>query len=202
MPLVLGITGGIATGKSTVARILAELGAQVISADQISREVMAKDTPVYHDVVARFGQGILTPNGDIDRAALAQIVFSDAKARRDLEHITHPRIISCVQEIIDEFRANPPSPRAVLVAEIPLLYECSLANMVDKVVVVAAEQETQVRRLTTGCRISRDEAFRRIGAQMPVEQKARLADWVVHNDGTVEELKQSVRGIWEKISLL
>ena len=163
---------------------------------------MAKNTPAYHEIVVRFGRGILTPQGDIDRKALADVVFADDDARRDLELITHPRIISRMQEIIDGFRANPPSPRAVLVAEIPLLYECSLANMVDKVVVVAAEQETQARRLTTGCRISRDEAFRRIGAQMPVEQKARLADWVVHNDGTVEELKQSVRGIWEKISLL
>lgn len=199
MPLVLGVTGGIGTGKSTVLKMLADLGAEVLSADDIARETLVVGTPAYCDAVERFGRSILLPGGEIDRAALADIVFRNADARKALEAITHPRIISRIQGHIDRFRENPPSPDAVLAVEIPLLYECGLEATVDEVLLVAAEQDTQIGRLTSRSGLSPDEAARRIGAQMPMEQKVGRAGWVVRNDGSVQELERSVRIVWEEV---
>lgn len=201
MPRVLGITGGIATGKSTVLRMLGELGAETLSADDLAREVLARGTEGYRETVERFGNGILTPDGEIDRSALGAIVFTDESARQVLNSITHPRIISAIQHRIDEFRRNPPSPNAVLAVEIPLLVECGLEGIVDEVVVVSAEPATQVSRLTTRSRMSVEEARRRLAAQMPIERKIERADRVIRNEGTLEELWEAVRAAWQDIGL-
>jgi len=198
---VIGITGGIGTGKSTVVRMLTELGASSVSADEIARDVLARGTEAYAEVVARFGRGVLTPEGEIDRGALARIIFADAEARAALDAITHPRIISAMAEHIRRFRAAPPSPDAVLAAEIPLLIECGMEHMVDEVVVVAAEQETQMGRLTTRSGIPYDEAFGRIAAQMPLSEKIRRADRVIRNDGSVDELRRSVEALWREVHM-
>jgi len=197
--LVLGITGGIATGKTTVMKMLGELGAVTLSADDIAREVLAKCNPAYHEVVERFGPGILKPDGDINRELLARIIFDDPCAREALNKITHPRIIQRMQEHIDRFRSAPPKPDAVLAVEIPLLMECGLENMVDEVVVVAAEQDTQVGRLTSRSGISREEAVRRINAQMPIGEKVRRAKRVIWNDGSLRDLAESVERLWREI---
>lgn len=202
MALVIGVTGGIATGKSTVLKMLSDLGALTLSADVIAREVLAKDTPAYRQVVERFGSEVLRPDGEVDRPALAAVIFSDPVAREDLNAITHPHIIRGVQEHIDDFRLSPPSPDAVLAIEIPLLIECGLESMVDQVMLVAAEQDTQVGRLTSRGRISPQEALRRIQTQMPVSQKVERADMVVWNEGDLDELEGSVRGLWEEIKSL
>mgnify|MGYP005843339469 FL=1 len=202
MALVIGVTGGIATGKSTVLGMLGDLGAETVSADDIAREVLAKGTPAYQEAIDRFGQEITAPTRDIDRAKLASVVFGDAAARQALNDITHPRIIARMQQIIDEFRSAASGPGAVLALEIPLLIECSLERMVDRLLVVAAEQETQVSRLTTSSEISREQALQRIGAQMPLELKIECADRVIWNDGTREELARSVQRVWEEFRLL
>lgn len=201
MPKVLGITGGIATGKSTVLRMLGELGAETLSADDLAREVLAKGSEGYRETVERFGDAILTPDGEIDRPALAAIVFGDESARQVLNAITHPRIIAAIQRRIDEFRTKPPSPDAVLAVEIPLLIECGLEEIVDEVVVVAAEPATQVSRLTTRSRMSAEQARRRLAAQMPIESKIEHADRVIRNEGTMEELREAVRATWQDIGL-
>ncbi|MCL5105403.1 MAG: dephospho-CoA kinase [Armatimonadetes bacterium] len=200
--MILGITGGIGTGKSTVLKMFAELGARTLSADNVARRVVEKGSPAYSEIIERFGESVLTPEGDIDRAALGRIVFSDADARRDLEEITHPRIIGSVAEEIDRFRAEPGPEKRVFAVEIPLLIECGLEDMVDEVLLVAAEQQTQVDRLTSRAQMSRDEALRRIRSQMPLDEKIEHADRVIWNDGTLEALRQSVRSIWEEILLL
>jgi len=202
MALVLGITGGIATGKTTVLRMFAGLGAQTVSADQIARDVLATHTPAYRDVVGHFGERILTDNGDIDRPALASIIFKDPDARKTLEDMTHPSIIERVRAIVERFRADRCSPRDVLAVEIPLLFECGLEDMVDEVLVVSAEQETQVSRLTTRSGASTQEALRAIAAQMPLEQKLRRADRVIANDGSLQSLEQAVKSVWDEIRLL
>lgn len=199
LAVVIGITGGIATGKSTVLGIFAELGALTVSADSVARDVLARATPAYDEAVKHFGEGILAPNGEIDRGALAEIIFRDADARRALEEITHPRIMREVQDRIDEFRRHPPGPRAVMAVEIPLLMECGLEGVVDEVLLVAAEQETQIGRLTSRSGISPEQAVRRIQAQMPLEEKISRADRVVWNDGSLEALERSVRCVWEDI---
>lgn len=201
MARVLGITGGIGTGKSTVLQMLGELGAWTLSADVIAREVLAKGKPAYHQVVERFGEEILARDGGIDRPRLADIIFNDLQARRDLNDITHPIIIKQTQENIDRFRDNPPAPDAVLAVEIPLLIECGLEHIVDEVILVAAEQETQLCRLTKRSGISREEAHRRIAAQMPIEQKISHADRVIRNDGSLESLRADVKRVWDEIHL-
>lgn len=199
MALVLGITGGIATGKTTVTKMLGELGAITLSADDIAREVLTKCNPAYHEVVKHFGPEILKPGGDINREFLARIIFDDPCAREALNKITHPHIIRRMQEHIDRFRNKPPKPGAVLAVEVPLLMECGLENLVDEVVVVAAEQDTQVDRLTSGSNISREEAVRRISAQMPISEKVRRAKRVIWNDSSLKDLAKSVEQLWKEI---
>lgn len=202
MSRVIGITGGIATGKSTVLHMFAELGAEVLSADDLAREAIGKGGPAYAAVVKRFGQDIVAENGEIDRPRLAGIIFASAEARRDLNDLTHPYIISSIRERISRFRADPLSSSAILAVEIPLLFECGLDALVDEVIVVAAEPETQESRLTTRRGSSVDQAQSRIAAQMPMEQKIERADRVIWNNGSMESLEQSVRGVWDEIRLL
>lgn len=202
MAIVIGVTGGIATGKSTVLKILAELGAETLSADDIAREVLSKNSQAYNRTVTRFGDRILAPNGEIDRSVLASIIFSDSDARQDLNKITHPFIIARIQERIDRFRNSHLFENVTLAVEIPLLIECGLEEIVDKVLVVAAEPETQIRRLTTRSEISPDEALQRINAQMPLARKIERADRVIWNDGSYELLRRSVEALWNEIHLL
>lgn len=202
MPRVIGVTGGIATGKSAVTRMFGELGATTISADDLAREVLGRHGPAYHHAVERFGESILKSDGEIDRPRLAAIVFSDPQALADLNGITHPHIISAMQVSIDSFRNAPPAPDSVMVAEIPLLIECGLEGIVDEVVVVAAEPQAQQCRLTTRSRLTAEEARQRIAAQMPIERKIELADRVIWNTGSMEDLRRSVGAVWDEIHLL
>jgi dephospho-CoA kinase len=198
---VLGITGGIATGKSTALMIFAELGAQVLSADDIARKVLALGEPAFYEVVARFGKEMLTSDGQLDRPAIAKKIFADPQARRDLDAITHPRIISKIDEEIKAFRSNP-TAEGVLAVEIPLLIECSMEDMVDEVILIAAEQQTQVHRLTSRSGLSRDEALQAIAAQMSIDHKIQHADRVIWNDSDMEFLRSSIEKVWREILLL
>jgi len=196
MALVLGITGGVATGKTTVVEMLREMGARTISADEIAREVLSPGAPAAEEVAKRFGAAVLTPGGAIDRKALADIIFHDEKAREVLNSITHPRIIAILEERIREFRERA-GEGEMLVAEIPLLVECDLLYLVDKVVVVAAEQHTQMSRLTTRG-LSKEQAQERIEAQAPLSGKLALADWVVWTDKGLTDTRRQVARIWQE----
>jgi dephospho-CoA kinase len=173
-----------------------------LSADDVARDVLAVGEPAYREVVERFGGGVLGPDAQIDRPALARIIFADAEARRDLDSITHPRIIARIDEAIKAFRADHSAADAVLAVEVPLLIECGMEPMVDEVMLVAAEQETQVHRLTSRTKISRDEALRRIGSQMPISRKISHADRVIWNDSDIRSLRESVEAAWSEIRLL
>jgi dephospho-CoA kinase len=198
---VIGITGGIGTGKSTVLGILAELGAHVLSADDVAREVLAVGEPAYDEVRVRFDEDVILPDGRIDRPALARIIFADSEARSDLDAITHPRIIEKIGSAIKSFRDDHTAGE-VLAVEIPLLMECNMESMVDEVILVAAEQETQIHRLTNRSGISRGEALRRIGSQMPMERKVLRADRLIWNESDVGALRKSVERVWREILLL
>ena len=174
----VALTGGIATGKSAVARALREAGVATVDADVLAREAVAPGSPGLAAVVARFGTGIVRSDGTLDRAALAGVVFSDAAARRDLEHIIHPRVRQRVEAFFAALAPGTPG-----VAEIPLAYETGWASTFDLVVVVACRPETQRARLMARDGSPAADADRRMAAQWPIADKARLADAVVVTDG-------------------
>jgi dephospho-CoA kinase len=180
MPKVIGLTGGIASGKSLVSRTLQGLGLTVIDADDVSHELMTKDEAVKQKVVETFGTEVLTAGGEIDRGKLGAIVFRDQERRKALERIVHPGILAQLWQ-----RARESSTDVVL--DIPLLIEQGGHERVDVVVVVYTTRERQIQRLMARDRISREEAIRRIDAQLPLEEKISYADYVINNSGTVEE---------------
>lgn len=194
--LVLGLTGGIATGKSTVASMLADLGARVISADTVVHELLEHGTPVWREVVAEFGEDIVDSSGEIDRGKLGRIVFSDPKKRQRLESIIHPSVIEYLRAQAEEFRN---CGEGVLAMEIPLLVEVSAFDLVDKVLVVTAEQGTQIKRLEKRSGISSEEALRRITSQMPLSEKVQYGDWVVSTDTSLRSTKEQVYKVWKDI---
>lgn len=195
---VVGITGGIGTGKSTVAAMFESLGAARIDADDLARAAVSPGQPAYQQVVARFGQRFVRSDGTLDRSALAEVVFSDPAARRDLEGIIHPYVIQVIQERIAALRHSP-TPPPLLVIEIPLLYEAGLEWLVDKTVVVSSEQQRQQERLMTRTGMTLEQARLRILAQMPLQEKERRADYVIRTDGSLEEVRQQVCRVWDDL---
>lgn len=195
MGIVIGITGGIASGKSTVAGMFVALGSRYVDADAIAREVLSMGSPAEEAVIAAFGTGITDAGGNIDRGKLGDVVFSDASAREKLNEITHPVIIETLKERIAEFRETS-RPSEVLVAEIPLLVEANLTTIVDKVILVVAEQPAQQNRLRMRGSLSQKQIEERITSQMPACQKAEFADWVIDADGALQDTESQVRRIW------
>ena len=180
--LRVGLTGGIATGKSHVRARLAQRGVPTIDADVVARQVVEPGTPALSAIVARFGRGVLDAAGVLDRAALGSLVFSDAAARRDLEAIVHPAVYRAIDDWLD--RLERPAEATLAVADIPLLFETGREGDFDVVVVAACDQQTQLARLMARDRISEPEARRRLAAQWPIAEKVRRADFVVDTGGT------------------
>jgi len=188
--LRIGLTGGIGSGKSTVATLLAARGAVVVDADRIAREVLEPGTPGLSAVVTEFGPGVLTADGALDRAALAAIVFSDDDARRRLDGLVHPLVRHRTAELV---QAAPPD--AVVVNDVPLLVETGQAGSYDLVLVVEADLETRVARLI-GRGLTEADARARIVAQATDDQRRSVADVVLDNSGTPEELAAQVERFW------
>ena len=190
----VGLTGGVASGKSTVARLLVEHGAVLIDADVLAREVVARGTPGLARVVEEFGPELLTPQGDLDRAAMGALVFGDADARRRLEAIVHP----LVYERIAELEGQAPEG-AVVVHDIPLLVENDRAGDFDAVIVVDAPPEHQLERMVGDRGWSEDDARARMAAQASREQRRAVATYVVDNDGTHEDLRRAVAEVFGEL---
>lgn len=191
----VGVTGGVASGKSTVARILRELGAVVIDADQLARDVVARGTPGLGAVLEEFGTGLLTPEGDLDRPAMAKLVFADEDARRRLERIVHPLVFEQVQRLEERAPAG-----TLVVHDIPLLAESGRAHTFDAVVVVDAPADLQVRRMVADRGWSEDEARARIGAQASREERRAVATYVIDNAGSPEELRRQVEDVYARLT--
>ena len=177
--LVVGLTGGIATGKSLVAEKLRSLGAAVVDADEAAREVVAPGRPALEEICARFGDGIIKPDGTLDRPALARLVFHDGSARRDLEKIVHPRVFERMAEAVS--RARQTNPEGVVVLVVPLLFETGYDHSVDRTAVVVCRPDQQVERVMKRDGLSSEEAMARLSAQWPIEEKRRKADDVIEN---------------------
>ena len=191
----VGLTGGVASGKSTVAAMLAELGAVVIDADAIAREVVAKGTPGLDAVVAEFGTELLTADGKLDRPAMGRLVFGDEDARRRLEGIVHPLVF----ERYAELEASAPEG-ALVVHDIPLLAESGRAEDFDAVVVVDVPRELQVERMLRDRGWTLEDAESRIAAQATREQRLAIATHVVENTGTLEDLRSRVAEVHAELT--
>lgn len=193
----VGLTGGIASGKSTVSAILRELGAVVIDADALAREVVDRDTSGLAAVVAEFGDGLLTPEGDLDRAAMGALVFNDESARRRLEAIVHPLVF----ERIVDLETHAPAG-AVVVHDIPLLAESGRADTFDAVVVVDAPQDVQVDRMVRDRGWAEEDALARIAAQASPHDRRAIATYLIENTGSVDDLRQEVEAVYAELEKL
>jgi dephospho-CoA kinase len=191
---LIGVTGGIATGKSTVDRMLAAHGAVVIDADELARDAVRPGEPALDEVIARFGRGVIRPDGSLDRARLGDIVFADPDAREDLERITHPRIT----ELIGKRIAAALAGSAPLVAvDIPLLFENAREAMFEGVLLVYAPREVQIERLRERNGLDEVAALQRLAAQLPIDEKRDRATWVIDNSGNLDATSQAVDRWWE-----
>jgi dephospho-CoA kinase len=193
----VALTGGIATGKSTVLRLLQVRGVPTIDADALARDALEPGAPGLAAVLERFGKGILDPNGTLDRRALAARVFADARARQDLEHIVHPAVYAAIGAWLE--RLPPETP--VAVADIPLLFETGREGDFDRVVVVACPPAEQLRRVMKRDGLTEAEARARIAAQWPIGEKVARADHVVWTTGSRAETEGEVDGLLGRLSM-
>jgi dephospho-CoA kinase len=189
----IGLTGGIGAGKSTVARLFAERGAIVVDADALAREVVAPGTPGLREVVESFGDGVLRPDGSLDREALGRIVFNDPDKRKTLESITHPRIGERTKELFDSAGEDD-----VVVHDVPLLVELGMAPLYDAVVVVEAPDDVRLERLE-GRGLPREQARERIRSQADPDQRRAVATVVIDNAGDEEALRRRVDEAWQQL---
>jgi dephospho-CoA kinase len=193
--VLAALTGGIATGKSYCLARFAALGVPVIDADKLARDAVAPGTPGLAAVTARFGTAVLQPDGALDRAALARIVFSDGRARADLEAIIHPDVYRRIRD----WAVNLPPHTAVAIPDIPLLFETGHEHDFDKVIVCACEPEEQVRRLIARDGLTGAEARARIGTQWPIEDKVSRGDFVIRTDRDYQDTDRQVRDVLDRL---
>jgi dephospho-CoA kinase len=191
---VLGLTGGIGSGKSMVASMFAQLGADVIDADQLARDVVEPGQPALDEIATAFGRDILLPDGHLDRGKLGRIIFADSVARGTLNAITHPRIRERMDAAIAERASRP----GIVIADIPLLYENERTGTVEAVIVVWVDHETQLRRLLERDGLTEQEARQRIAAQMPLDEKRARADAVIDNSGSRESTQRQVEAVYRR----
>lgn len=197
--LYVGLTGNIASGKSAVADRFAELGATVVDADVLARDAVAVGTPAYQKVVARWGSHVLQPDGTLDREALRHKVFADKTQLDELNSIVHPDVNKLRRKMVTEARKRGD---AVLIYVVPLLFERRLANEFDQIILVDAPKETRFDRLTRLRGVSEEDSANMISAQMLAELKRARADFVIENDGSLEELREKVDEVWERLTAI
>ena len=197
--MLLGLTGGIASGKSVVARMLEELGAVTLDFDVLAREVVRPGSPAWKDIVAFFGDHVLGSDGALDRRTLSRIVFTDEDKRKRLEHFTHPRIFELYAERVEAVAERRPD--AVVQAVIPLLIEMNLQHFFHAVAVVYVPAEVQIARLTARDGMTDREAARILHAQLPIHTKLARADWVIRNEGALARTRDQVEEMWRCLAI-
>jgi dephospho-CoA kinase len=196
--IIAGLTGGIATGKSTVADILRQAGAFIIDADLIARQVVEPGRPAWREICSLFGEGIVNPDGTIDRSALGKIVFDDSLMRRRLEAIVHPRVGEQIDAELRQIAQT--APDAVVIMDIPLLFETAKAHGLSEIIVVYAPEKIQFERLVERDGLSPQDARARMAAQMPIQEKVKKAGIVIDNSGTLEETRRQTLAAYEQLA--
>jgi len=194
--LLVGLTGNIASGKSTVAQLFGRWGATVIDADALARQAVNVGMPAYHAIVERWGEGVTAPDGPIDRRELRQRVFSDSEQLEALNAIVHPEVQRLRDELVDEARRRGDR---IVVCDIPLLFERRLAEQFDRIVLVDAPRPVRMDRLVRDRGLETTEAMKMIASQMPAELKRARADYLIDNTGTSDELEVRAREIWDAL---
>jgi len=192
---VIGLTGGIGSGKSTVSRFMADLGAVVIDADKVGHEAFEPGTELWREVVAAFGRQVLTPSGAIDRARLGEVVFGKLESLSCLNAIMHPRMYNLIKGKIEAYRRQGV---AVVVLEAPLLIEAEWTALVDEVWVTVAAEATVLKRLAERAGLSREESLARVRAQLPAAERVKHADVVIDTDCPIDELQSKVAELWQR----
>lgn len=194
--MIVGLTGGIATGKSLVAGELKRCGARIIDADRIAREIVEPGQPAYDDIVKEFGAAVLKPDATLDRKALGKAVFSDPAALEKLNSITHPRIRERIKE---EARRLSAENDGLIVLDIALLIEMGVKYEVEKIIVVYSEAAQQVERLMKRDNMPRDEALKRLSCQMDIKEKLKYADYVIDNSGQLDKTIEQTRALFSEL---
>ena len=197
--LLIGLTGGVATGKSTVARLFKECGAVVIDADVLARHVVQPGKPAWRDIVRLYGKQVLEADGTLNRPALAHIVFRDPRKLRTLSHIIHPRVAREQSRLTRDLARK--DPNVIIVYDVPLLFEAGVDTRVDQIIVVVADRETQIARLQRRNHLTRAEALRRIRSQLPLVQKSKQADYVLEGTLPLPKLKRAVKQVYARLRL-
>jgi len=195
--ILVGLTGGLATGKSAVARLFQDCGAVVLDADVLARQLVEPGKPAWRDIVRAFGRQVLSPDRSLDRHALAKIVFRNRAKLKKLNAIVHPRVAREQTRLTREIARKDPD--AVILYDAPVLIEAGAHKRMDKIVVVSADQETQIKRLRNRNHLSRTEALRRIQSQLPLAQKVKLADYVIDGTLSFEQTKNEVQRIYDEL---
>jgi dephospho-CoA kinase len=191
--LLVGLTGNIASGKSTVAQLFSRWGATLIDADVLARQAVNVGTPAYQAIVERWGEGVTSPDGPLDRRVLRQRVFSDSEQLEELNAIVHPEVQRLRDQLIDDARRRGDR---IVVCDIPLLFERRLADQFDRIVLVDAPRPVRMERLVRDRGIEATEAMKMIASQMPAELKRARTDYLIDNTGTPQELETRAREVW------
>jgi len=197
--LVVGLTGGIAAGKTTVSRLFQDLGVPVICADELAREAVEPGAPALADIRRIFGPTVIDDAGGLDRAGMAKVVFQDPTKRKILEEIVHPRVAEAKDKRLRELQR---AGHRIAMVDVPLLFESGWDRLFDLVIVVYVPASVQLERLMQRDHMRLEEARSRLDAQMPIEDKRKLGDLVVDNSGTPEETREQVRRLWEELERL
>jgi len=192
-----GLTGGVASGKSTAARMFEELGAKIIDADQLGHELLRPPLPAYQEVVQHFGAGILDATGVIDRGGLGKIVFADSAKLAELNAILHPRIRDRIEQLAEEYEAS--NPRDVILVDAALIFEAGIGGKFRKVIVAWCLPAQQIERLMAKTGLSHEDAELRIAVQMPVEEKRKRADFLIDCSGSLENTRKEVGEVFSKL---
>ena len=195
---IIGLTGNIACGKSTVAAIFKELGATLIDADKVARDIVGKDKPTLGKIINHFGNEVINKDGTLNREKLGRKVFNDKNQRQILNDITHPEIFKEINNLIEKYRSEG---QKIVIIEAALIVEREkLKKIIDKLIVVSTSKDIQIKRLKDRDGFSKEQAILRINSQIPIEEKIKHADYVIHNDSDISNIKNQVETIWKDLS--
>jgi len=198
--LIVALTGGIGSGKSSVTEMFKDEGAYVIDFDYLARVVVEPDKPAWKKIIDYFGPEILSPDRTLNRSVLAEIVFSDTKSRKALEGFTHPRIFEKRDTLIKDIKKK--DPKAIVIVDIPLLFELSLKKKYDKVILVYVSRDVQIKRAIKRDVLTKEEVEKRLKTQIPIEEKKLLSDYIINNEGSLKDTRDQVRKVVHELKKL
>ena len=199
MALIVGLTGGIVSGKSTVALMFKDLGAKIVDADKLGHSVILPHKPAWEKIVKIFGKDVLQNDLTIDREKLGKIVFANQSLLKKLNDITHPEITKIIKKEIDSLKNKTYNQKKILIIDAALIYEAKIDRLMDKIIVVYIDEDEQIKRLIKRNNLSKDEALQRIKSQMPMKEKVKMADYVIDNSNSLDKTKKQVEKIWKNL---